>query len=147
MTEEPVESTYTTTTEYTYPKTTEAIKTTEVPEPIQAPVQETEQESIQEPATEPADEPVYYNDNNLNGMPGVKITDTTIIETNGFKLYNFKKSGSTGATLDPEHYKNMPFELYYGLTVNTEGTVVTYRAYNHLNQELSIEWTSVESGY
>ena len=80
-------------------------------------------------------------------MPGVKITDTTIIETNGFKLYNSKKSGSTGATLDPEHYKNMPFELYYGLTVNTEGTVVTYRAYNHLNQELSIEWTSVESGY
>lgn len=60
-----------------------------------------------------------------------EITDTTIAASGGYKAFCFRTDGYIGAVLDMEHFNELQYELYYGLHVTTDGSVVNYTAYDH----------------
>lgn len=122
--------------EYTteYPDDTkepEAPVATQTPAPTQKPVlAETpaptkEPAPTQEPSAESPEEPA------VSAIPDIEITDTTIAASGGYKAFSFRTDGYIGAVLDMEHFKELQYELYYGLHVTTDGSIVSYTAYDH----------------
>lgn len=57
------------------------------------------------------------------------IDDSTMVYTGTHTVYNFKTSGYAGCGLDGTV---KPFEMYYGVYAEADGTKITYHAYSHL---------------
>lgn len=65
------------------------------------------------------------------GLPSLKdIGPDTVVDTGTWTAYDFRTSTYTGLGLDGTV---RPFEMYYGIYAEVNGSRVTYRAYSHLD--------------
>lgn len=76
------------------------------------------------------------------GIPSLVISKDTIAESAGYKLFGFRTDAYAGAGLDGTV---LPFELYYGFHVSTQDSTVTYRAYEHYDQDIAPVRTVIQS--
>ncbi len=118
-----------------------------ITEPTVAPTAEPTAEPSQAPSqtSAPAETQAPHDtDHNgiETGIPSLVISKDTIAESAGYKLFGFRTDAYAGAGLDGTV---LPFELYYGFHVSTQDSTVTYRAYEHYDQDIAPVRTVIQS--
>lgn len=114
--------------EDTYPDE-ELDEVTVTDEPVAVTPVPSEETTIEE---EPASEDASVADGiAVTGIPSITISDDTLAQAGGYWVFGFRDDAWTGLGKDDATVK--PFELYYGLHVSIEDSIVTYRAYSHVD--------------
>lgn len=114
--------------EDTYPDE-ELDKVTVTDEPVAVTPAPSEETTIEE---KPASEDASAADGiAVTGIPSITISDDTLAQAGGYWVFGFRDDAWTGLGKDDATVK--PFELYYGLHVSIEDSIVTYRAYSHVD--------------
>ena len=129
------------------PVTAQPTETVGAPDEIfEAPLEPVEPSSVIEmaapsrPGETPSAEPAAAAEPSANvaettqagkGLPSLKdIGPDTVVDTGTWTAYDFRTSTYTGLGLDGTV---RPFEMYYGIYAEVNGSKVTYRAYSHLD--------------